>query len=92
MIGARSIIAGLVEIATAISLRQSGGEHHWPIGLGGIASLGFGAFLFVRPTSGGLVLLLLAGLYILVFGLSLIGAAFRLYRAQRRLRLGQAIA
>ena len=51
MAGARSIIAGVVEIATAISLRQSGGEHHWPIGLGGIVSLGFGVFLFARPTA-----------------------------------------
>ena len=86
LVGARSIITGLVEIATAISLRTSGGEKHWPIGLGGFAALGFGAFLLVRPASGALLLLLLAGLYIMVFGLSLIGAAFRLHRAYGRLR------
>jgi len=86
LVGARSIITGLVEIATAISLRKSGGETHWPIGVGGLAALGFGAFLLVRPASGALLLLLLAGLYIMVFGLSLIGAAFRLHRAYGRLR------
>jgi uncharacterized membrane protein HdeD (DUF308 family) len=87
LIAARSIIAGLVEIATGISLRHSGGgETHWPIGLAGLASLAFGAFLFARPASGRLVLVLVAGLYILLFGLSLIGAAFRLYRAYGRLR------
>ena len=86
LVGARSIITGLVEIATAISLRKSGGETHWPIGVGGFAALGFGAFLLVRPASGALLLLLLAGLYIMVFGLSLIGAAFRLHRAYGRLR------
>ena len=86
LIAARSVVTGLVEIASAFSLRHSGGEQHWPIGLGGLVSLGFGAFLLVRPASGALVLLLLAGLYILVFGLSLIGAAFRLYRAYGRLR------
>jgi len=87
LVGARSIITGLVEIATAISLRKSGGgETHWPIGVGGFAALGFGAFLLVRPASGALLLVLLAGLYIMIFGLSLIGAAFRLHRAYGRLR------
>lgn len=86
LIAARSVIAGLVEIASALSLRRSGGENHWPIGLGGLASLGFGAFLFARPASGALLVLLLAGFYILVFGLTLIAAAFRLHRAQGRLR------
>ena len=86
LIAARSIIAGLVEIAGAISLRRSGGERHWPIGLGGLASLGFGAFLLARPASGALMMLLLAGAYLLVFGLSLISAAFRLRRAYGRLR------
>jgi len=86
LIAARSIIAGAVEIAAAISLRRSGGERHWPIGLGGLASLGFGAFLLARPASGALVLVLLAGVYLLIFGLSLIAAALRLRRAYGRLR------
>lgn len=86
LIAARSIIAGLVEIASAISLRRSGGERHWPIGLGGLASIGFGAFLLARPASGALLLVLLAGVYLLIFGLSLISAAFRLRRAYGRLR------
>jgi len=81
LIAARSIIAGLVEIATALSLRRTGGERHWPIGLGGLASLGFGAFLLARPASASLLLVLLAGLYLLIFGITLIAAAFRLRRA-----------
>jgi uncharacterized membrane protein HdeD (DUF308 family) len=87
LIAVRSVIAGLVEIASAISLRRTGGENHWPIGLGGLVSLGFGAFLFARPASGALLLLLLAGFYILVFGLTLIAAAFRLHRAYARSRV-----
>jgi uncharacterized membrane protein HdeD (DUF308 family) len=86
LIAARSIIAGLVEIASAISLRRTGGENHWPIGLGGLVSVGFGAFLFARPASGALLVVLLAGFYVLVFGLTLIAAAFRLRRAQTHLR------
>jgi uncharacterized membrane protein HdeD (DUF308 family) len=87
LIAARSIIAGLVEIISAITLRRRGGpEKHWPIGLAGLVSLGFGAFLFARPASGALIVLLLAGFYILVFGLTMIAAAFRLHRAQARLR------
>jgi uncharacterized membrane protein HdeD (DUF308 family) len=86
LIAARSIIAGLVEVATALSLRRTGGERHWPIGLGGLASLGFGAFLLARPASGALMLVLLAGLYVLVFGLSLLAAGLRLRRAYGRLR------
>jgi uncharacterized membrane protein HdeD (DUF308 family) len=81
LIAARSIIAGLVEIASALSLRRSGGERHWPIGLAGIASLGFGAFLLARPASGALVLLMIAGVYLLVFGISLFAASLRLRRA-----------
>jgi uncharacterized membrane protein HdeD (DUF308 family) len=86
LIAARSIITGLVAIASAISLRRGGGEKHWPIGLGGLVSLGFGAFLLARPASGALVVVLLAGVYVLVFGLSLLVAASRLHRAYGRLR------
>jgi uncharacterized membrane protein HdeD (DUF308 family) len=90
LIAARSVIAGLVEIASAISLRRTGGERHWPIGLGGLASVGFGAFLLARPASGALVLVLLAGVYTLVFGVSLLAAGFRLRRAYGRLRRAEA--
>lgn len=93
LIAARCLIAGLVEIASAFSLRRTGGaEKHWPIGLAGLVSLGFGAFLFARPASGALIVLLLAGFYILIFGLTLIAAAFRLYRAQGRLNRARAAA
>ncbi len=86
LIAARSIIAGLIEIATALSLRRTGGERHWPIGLGGLASLGFGSFLLARPASGALMLVVLAGVYLLIFGISLLAAGFRLRRAYGRLR------
>jgi uncharacterized membrane protein HdeD (DUF308 family) len=86
LIAARSIIAGLVEIATAVSLRTSGGERYWPIGLAGVVSLGFGAFLVVRPASGALMLVVLAGLYVLIFGVTLLAGGFRLRRAYGRLR------
>ena len=54
-----------------------------------MASLGFGAFVLARPTSGAMLVLLLAGLYILLFGMGMIATAFRLHRANLRLR-GQA--
>ena len=88
LIAARSIIAGLVEIASAFSLRRAAGTRPWPIGLGGLASLGFGAFLLARPASGSLLLVLIAGVYLLVFGLLLIVAGLRLRRAYGRLRAG----
>ena len=91
LIAARSIIAGVVEIATAVSLRRTGGgERHWPIGLGGLVSLAFGGFLLARPASGGMLLVLLAGAYVLVFGITLLAAGFRLRRAWGRLRAGEA--
>jgi uncharacterized membrane protein HdeD (DUF308 family) len=86
LIAARSIIAGVVEIASGISLRHSGGEKYWPIVLGGVVSVGFGALLIVRPASGTLVVVVLAGLYVLIFGLSLLVTALRLHRASGRLR------
>jgi len=92
LIAGRAVITGLVETAIAISLRTSGvGEKYWPIALSGLASLGFGAFLLARPASGALLVLLLAGLYILLFGMGMIAAAFRLHRANHRLR-GRAMA
>jgi uncharacterized membrane protein HdeD (DUF308 family) len=90
LIAARSFITGLVEVATAISLRRSGGQHHWPIGLGGLASVGFGAFLLERPASGALLLVLIAGVYLLIFGISLLAASFRLRRAAASLRAASA--
>lgn len=89
LIAGRAVITGLVEIAAAASLRTRGGENHWPIGMSGLASLGFGVFLLARPASGPFLVLLLAGVYILLFGFGMIAAAFRLHRASSRLR-GQA--
>jgi uncharacterized membrane protein HdeD (DUF308 family) len=86
LIAGRSIITGLVETWSAISLRSRGGEKYWPMALSGVASLGFGGFLLAWPRSGALVVLLLAGLYVLLFGLGMIATAFRLYRAHARLR------
>ena len=86
LIAGRAVITGLVEIASAATLRTTGGENHWPIGMSGLASLAFGAFLLARPASGAFLVLLLAGVYILIFGLGMIAAAFRLRRAGGRLR------
>lgn len=88
LIGARSVIAGGVEVAAGISLRRAGVHRPWTFWLAGLASLAFGVFLIVRPASAALLLVVMAGLYAIVFGGTLLATAFRLRRSLTRLRAG----
>jgi uncharacterized membrane protein HdeD (DUF308 family) len=81
LVAARSIIAGLVEIGTAISRRRTSGERAGLGWLAGLASLVFGIFLVVRPASGIVLLAWAAGIYLVVFGISLAATAAGLRRA-----------
>ncbi|XRQ02710.1 HdeD family acid-resistance protein [Actinomadura welshii] len=83
LIAAWAVATGVLEIVAAIALRkQLQGE--WAYILTGAISLLFGIMLFVWPASGALAVVWLIGLFAIMFGAAMVGAAFRLRR------LGQA--
>jgi uncharacterized membrane protein HdeD (DUF308 family) len=71
-----AVISGIALIAAGIALIRINGE--WLLVLSGIISLLLGIILFVQPGAGVIALSWWLGIYALLFGISLIGAAFRL--------------
>lgn len=72
-----AVITGILEIVAAISLRQEI-EGEWVYIVSGAISVLFGILLFVWPVSGALSVIWLIGLFSILFGISLLTAAFRL--------------
>jgi uncharacterized membrane protein HdeD (DUF308 family) len=76
LVAAWAVVTGLVQVFTAIRLRQEiTGE--WALILGGILSVLFGVLLAILPGVGILSLIWLIGIYAVVFGLLLLISAFR---------------
>jgi uncharacterized membrane protein HdeD (DUF308 family) len=74
-----AMVTGILEIAAAIRLRRIiSGE--WMLVLTGIASIVFGVILFGAPGPGAVVIAWWIGAYVFVFGLLMLGLAFRLRR------------
>jgi len=79
IIAAWAMITGILEIAAAIRLRRFiRGE--WLLVLTGVASIVFGFLLFTAPGPGAIVIAWWIGAYVFVFGLLMLGLAFRLRR------------
>jgi uncharacterized membrane protein HdeD (DUF308 family) len=70
---------------TAIALRREIDGEFW-MGLGGLLSVAFGAYLVIFPGAGLLSLVWLVGAWAIVFGVSSIGLAFRLRAIDRELK------
>jgi uncharacterized membrane protein HdeD (DUF308 family) len=77
IIAAWAILTGIMEIVTAVSLREYV-SREWALMLAGVLSLVFGLLLFAFPGAGILSLLWLVGVYSIVFGILLIIRAFQL--------------
>jgi uncharacterized membrane protein HdeD (DUF308 family) len=71
-----AVITGIALIAAGIAMIRINGE--WLLVLSGIISILFGIILFVQPGAGVVALSWWLGIYALLFGISLVGAAFRL--------------
>jgi uncharacterized membrane protein HdeD (DUF308 family) len=66
-----AVATGVLQIAAAIALREEI-QGEWLLGLGGLASVIFGALLVARPGAGALAVLWLIGAWALVFGATLV--------------------
>ena len=71
-----AVISGIALIAAGIALIRVNGE--WLLVLSGIISILFGIILFGLPGAGVVFLSWSLGIYALLFGIVMIGAAFRL--------------
>jgi uncharacterized membrane protein HdeD (DUF308 family) len=76
-IAAWALVTGVLEIMSAIRLRQVI-DNEWTLILGGILSVIFGVVLFLFPGAGALGLTWLIGVYAIVFGIMFLVLAFRL--------------
>jgi uncharacterized membrane protein HdeD (DUF308 family) len=77
LIAAWAILTGVLEISAAIRLRkQITGE--WLLALAGVASILFGALLFIHPGVGALAVVLWIGAYALFFGVLMVALGLRL--------------
>jgi uncharacterized membrane protein HdeD (DUF308 family) len=77
VIAAWALVTGVLEIVTALQLREYiPGE--WLLALSGVASLILGMLLIAIPLAGPLPIAFWVGAYAFVFGALLVGLAFRL--------------
>jgi uncharacterized membrane protein HdeD (DUF308 family) len=72
-----AIVTGIMEIFGAIELRRVI-NNEWLLILSGVASVLFGLILLVFPGAGALALVVVIGLYAIIYGLLLLGLAWRL--------------
>jgi uncharacterized membrane protein HdeD (DUF308 family) len=87
LIAAWAVVTGILEVVTAIALREElRGE--WLLGLSGVASVVFGILLFAQPGAGAVALVWLIGWYAIIFGILLLAVAFRLRGWARRNLVG----
>jgi uncharacterized membrane protein HdeD (DUF308 family) len=72
-----AIVAGALEISSAIRLRRVM-EHEWALGLAGLLSVAFGVLVLFRPLVGGLAVVFWLGAYAILFGVLQMVLGFRL--------------
>ena len=72
-----AILTGIFELYAAFQLRQVLKNEVWLI-IAGILSVVFGVLIAVHPGSGALAIVWLIGVYAIIFGITMLGLAFRL--------------
>ena len=77
LIAAWAIFTGVFQILAAIRLRKEIGNE-WLLILSGVLSVVFGGLMIVSPGSGALAVLWLIAAFAIVYGVLLVGLAFRL--------------
>jgi uncharacterized membrane protein HdeD (DUF308 family) len=82
IIGAGALITGIVDLAMAIRLRKEM-RNEWFLGLAGIVSIFFGAFVLISPGAGALALIWLIALQSIVTGVLFIVIGLRVRGTER---------
>lgn len=77
LVGAHALVTGVLDIAFAIRLRKLIHDE-WLLILSGIASIVFGALVFLFPSTGALALIWLISLYAVLTGALMLGLSLRL--------------
>jgi uncharacterized membrane protein HdeD (DUF308 family) len=83
LIAAWALLTGILEIVTAVLLRRDI-QGEWMLALGGALSVLFGILLAIWPATGALALVVLIGVYAIIFGVVLVGLGLRLHRVRRQ--------
>jgi uncharacterized membrane protein HdeD (DUF308 family) len=72
-----AILTGVVQVVSAVRIRRAI-TNEWSLILAGILSVVFGVLLAVSPGSGALALVLIIGIYAVLFGIMLLVLSWRL--------------
>ena len=83
VMGANALVTGALDILAAVRLRRAVADE-WLLVLAGLASLAFGAIVFLYPGAGALALVWLVSLYAVVSGGLLLGMALRVRKLAPR--------
>jgi len=82
-----AILTGVLEVVAAIRMRRAISNELGLI-IGGILSILFGIVLIVAPGAGALAVVFLIGAYAIIFGIALLGLAWRLREHHQHLTGG----
>lgn len=85
LMGIRFLVAGIFQVATAISLRHEL-DSPFLYGVGGAASVALGIVTFIMPGATAMVLVTFLGIYAVVFGVAMSMLSFRLRRVDHELQ------
>jgi uncharacterized membrane protein HdeD (DUF308 family) len=83
IIAAWAIVKGALEVVSAVRLRKVI-DNEWAWIAGGILSVIFGLILLVFPGAGALAVVWLIGAYAILFGITLVGVAWRVRELGQR--------
>jgi uncharacterized membrane protein HdeD (DUF308 family) len=86
-IAAWALVTGVMEIVAAIRLRRHI-TNEWMLALGGVLSVLFGILLLFRPRESAIALVVVIGIYAIIFGAILLVLAFRLRGMRGQIEAG----
>jgi uncharacterized membrane protein HdeD (DUF308 family) len=84
VIGVWALVKGVMEIVTAIQIRNEV-EGEWALALSGVLSVLFGLFVLARPGAGALALVSLLALYAFAHGITQLMVGFKLRRLKKEM-------